>query len=568
MKKILGALLALIFLCLGGGEAGAAALLQQPDTWRFLPTTRQSVILTLGGLSQAEPLRAVLDMMQADGMRGTFFVTERELKRNSSNIELIRAYGMDLGLGLATVPGGTVADYREQIRRLRQEIQSRYGLECRVARQMAKAEEAEAAAMREAVLAEGCLLVGQGLNIVQSKHKSAATAAEVMQDIFGKWVTSLDRGEIIYLRTDFYENQALAAQVLHRVKQDKIDNIAYRHFHDSPEQNPANDSAYRVESLADVLADREHSYEFPVAREKLPRQMLSEPYKHKLEPRDFQEEFFRRYIGAPGVSEDDRMLKFTRREMQLADKSGVVKTVADNTVFLTFDDWGHDESINKLLYVLRKHHVPATFFIITRNMPTNPNLLRAVAGEGHEIGSHTDQHVPMSKRDERGHYAAVETAEEYREDVASSYEKLLDTVGDMELRPGRPALTRLLRPPTLAVSREGCQIILEEGYSYIVNGYGSTEDYGAVSLQSLVGIIENILHDKEHGQVRRGAIAIMHMSSTAPLTAQALDIVLEANEQRPEGDPNKFKVGLLGDYLTGDYDQRMRQVQPLPPLKK
>jgi hypothetical protein len=45
------------------------------------------------------------------------------------------------------------------------------------------------------------------------------------------------------------------------------------------------------------------------------------------------------------------------------------------------------------------------------------------------------------------------------------------------------------------------------------------------------------------------------MSSTADKTAKALDILLTHNDSLPEGHPEKFKVGLLGDYLTSDYDQ-------------
>jgi hypothetical protein len=62
--------------------------------------------------------------------------------------------------------------------------------------------------------------------------------------------------------------------------------------------------------------------------------------------------------------------------------------------------------------------------------------------------------------------------------------------------------------------------------------------------------------------VRRGAILIMHMSSTAKLTPKALDILLTANDKLPEGHPGKFKVALLGDYLTDGYDQRMRMAKP------
>ena len=94
--------------------------------------------------------------------------------------------------------------------------------------------------------------------------------------------------------------------------------------------------------------------------------------------------------------------------MALADQTGLVKTAAPQTVFLTFDDWGNDESINKLLYVLRKHRVNATFFIITKNIVHNPNLLRAIVADGNEVGSHTDHHVPMLRIDDKGHSCVIE----------------------------------------------------------------------------------------------------------------------------------------------------------------
>ena len=272
-------------------------------------------------------------------------------------------------------------------------------------------------------------------------------------------------------------------------------------------------------------------------------------------------EFFKRYVGAPEVGETDRMLDFSRVEMRQADRTGIVKTVADNTIFLSFDDWGSDDSINHILYVLRKHKVQGTFFVITWNIHNNPNLLRAIAAEGHEIGSHTDGHKPMTIQDEKGRQIPVQNPEEYNEDVRSSYEKLAATVGDMKLPSGRYALTRLLRPPTLAVSRMGVAAILNNGFTYVVNGSGSTEDYSTVSMESLVGILHNLTHE-EDGSVKRGAILVMHMSATSMRTSKALDMLLTANDSLPEGHPGKFKVGLLGDYLTGDYDQSMKQVKP------
>ena len=527
---------------------------------RFITTVNPSVIFTFGGLSEREPLEEILSEMALQGMRGTFFVTERELQRNGDNIARIVAAGQDLGIGLRPEAEADFDAYCAQIDRIRTALQTRYGVETNVVRQMSGADEE---AIGEAVSAMGCVLVGQSVNIVQSKHKDAQSAEEIMPQLFGRWTTSLNRGGIVYLRMDFYTRTALAAEMLRAVVAAKVDNIAYTEPGAGERQAEVEraESRYAILSVQDVLADTASQYTYPVDVNALPEEMRPYVRPVKLEGKAFSKEFFKRYIGAPEVGENDRMLGFSRNEIALADKTGIVKTVADNTIFLSFDDWGSDDSINHLLYVLRKHKVHGTFFIITWNIHNNPNLLRAIAAEGNEIGSHTNGHKPMTIQDEKERQIPVQSPEEYDEDVRSSYEKLAATVGDMKLPSGRYALTRMLRPPTLAVSHMGVATILNNGFTYVVNGSGSTEDYDAVTMESLVGILHHLTHEDD-GSVKRGAILVMHMSSTAARTAVALDMLLTANDSLPEGHPGKFKVGLLGDYLTGDYDQTMKQVKP------
>ena len=528
---------------------------------RFITSVKPAVIFTFGGLSKQEPLDDILHEMAVQGMRGTFFVTERELQRNGDNIARIVAAGQDLGIGLHPVEGADFADYCAQIEHIQTILRTRYGTETSVVRQMSGAEED---VIGEAVSAMDCVLVGQSVNIVQSKHRDAQTAEEVMSQLFGRWTTSLNRGAIAYLRTDFYTRPALAVEMLRAVVAAKVDNIAYTGFGSADTQaaREREESRYAVISVADGLRDTAAHYTYPVDLSTLPEEMRPCVRSPLLKGRSFSKEFFKRYIGAPEVGENDRMLGFSRSEIAQADRTGIVKSAADNTIFLTFDDWGSDDTINHLLYVLRKHTVHGTFFVITWNIHNNPNLLRAIAAEGNEIGSHTDGHKPMTVQDKKGRQVAVQSPKEYNEDVRSSYEKLAATVGDMRLPSGRAALTRLLRPPTLAVSRMGVAAILNNGFTYVVNGSGSTEDYDAVTMESLVGIMHRLTHEKD-GSVKRGAILVMHMSSTAARTAEALDILLTANDALPDGHPGKFKVGLLGDYLTGDYDQTMKQVQPV-----
>ena len=496
---------------------------------RFICSTKPAVIFTFGGLSKEAPLLEILEEMKAQGMRGTFFVTERELSRNRRNIELIRAYGQELGIGLRPEEGAGFDDYCAQIERIREGLRA-YGQETNVVRQMAGADEP---AIGEAVSALG---------------------------LFGRWTTSFNRGEIIYMRTDYYTHSTLAVELLRTLKREKVDNIAYV-THALPEERERERAAsgYACTSVLDVLGDTSALYTYPVDPATLPEEIRPYIRKEKLKGSAFSQEFCKRYVGAPEVSETDRMLGFSRMEMRRADRTGIVKTAPARTVFFTFDDWGSDDSINHLLAVLNKHRVHGTFFIITKNIHNNPNLVRAIVANGNEVGSHTDTHTPMCVQDKNGRNKAIMDEETYELDVRSSYEKLALTMGDMRLPSGRYALTRILRPPTLAVSRTGVASILHNGFDYVVNGSGSTEDYNAVSLESLVGILHRLTHEDD-GSVKRGAILVMHMSATAMRTAPALDMLLTANDRLPDDHPGKFKVALLGDYLTDGYDQRMKQI--------
>lgn len=64
-------------------------------------------------------------------------------------------------------------------------------------------------------------------------------------------------------------------------------------------------------------------------------------------------------------------------------------------VALTFDD-GPGPNTPAVLAELKKAGVPATFFVIGRNVKENPEVLRQVVAEGHEVGVHTWNHPDMT----------------------------------------------------------------------------------------------------------------------------------------------------------------------------
>jgi peptidoglycan/xylan/chitin deacetylase (PgdA/CDA1 family) len=59
---------------------------------------------------------------------------------------------------------------------------------------------------------------------------------------------------------------------------------------------------------------------------------------------------------------------------------------------LTYDDGPGPALTPQLLEVLRRHDVKATFFALGRRAQVAPEVLDAVADEGHEIGCHTLMH--------------------------------------------------------------------------------------------------------------------------------------------------------------------------------
>lgn len=66
------------------------------------------------------------------------------------------------------------------------------------------------------------------------------------------------------------------------------------------------------------------------------------------------------------------------------------------TVALTFDDGPDPTWTPKILEVLKRRGVKATFFMIGENAAAHPDLVRRVYADGHEIGNHSFTHPNMS----------------------------------------------------------------------------------------------------------------------------------------------------------------------------
>lgn len=71
-------------------------------------------------------------------------------------------------------------------------------------------------------------------------------------------------------------------------------------------------------------------------------------------------------------------------------------------VALTFDDGPDPVWTPPILAILRKAHVPATFFVIGENAMMHPGLLRQIVAQGSEIGNHSYTHPNLAQVWDRG----------------------------------------------------------------------------------------------------------------------------------------------------------------------
>jgi peptidoglycan/xylan/chitin deacetylase (PgdA/CDA1 family) len=66
---------------------------------------------------------------------------------------------------------------------------------------------------------------------------------------------------------------------------------------------------------------------------------------------------------------------------------------SENTIYLTFDDGPTPEITERVLEILDKHHIKATFFCIGDNVRKHPEIVQKILSKQHSVGNHTYSHL-------------------------------------------------------------------------------------------------------------------------------------------------------------------------------
>lgn len=149
---------------------------------------------------------------------------------------------------------------------------------------------------------------------------------------------------------------------------------------------------------------------------------------------------------------------------------------------LTFDDGPNDPHTLRLLEVLAKHEVRATFFLIGKYVQQRPEVAREIVQAGHLVGNHTFSHPLL----------IFKTPAEIKQQLLDCRAALQDAVGEHSNLFRPPFGGR--RPAVLRIARDlGLETIM-----WSVTGY----DWNAPSAE--------LIEKKVEGQIRGGDVILLH----------------------------------------------------------
>ena len=195
-----------------------------------------------------------------------------------------------------------------------------------------------------------------------------------------------------------------------------------------------------------------------------------------------------------------------------AGEDGALEAVTElqKTVYLTFDD-GPSKNTGKVLDVLKKYDVKATFFVIGKDMTEEGiGYLKRAVKEGHAIGMHTYCH------DYKKIYASVG-------DFLADYDKLRQEL--TELLGFAPNIFRFPGGSYCSYGKNIRKELMEEmtrrGYSYYDWNVSAEDSIGTVTAYSIRKNIFPRVYEVS------SPVILMHDSSINCLTAELLPEIIE-----------------------------------------
>lgn len=132
----------------------------------------------------------------------------------------------------------------------------------------------------------------------------------------------------------------------------------------------------------------------------------------------------------------------------LKGKGHFIGDTSKKNIYLTFDEGYENGYTPQILDTLKKHKVPAAFFVTGSYVKKNPDLIKRMHAEGHIIGNHSDTHPSMPSISNEQIVKELNTVEKQVQEI---------TKGKMHF----------FRPPRGEFNQRVLDVADQEGYSSI-----------------------------------------------------------------------------------------------------
>lgn len=207
-------------------------------------------------------------------------------------------------------------------------------------------------------------------------------------------------------------------------------------------------------------------------------------------------------------SDDKAQLESDAHGVQKAEKNK--ESQEERRVYLTFDD-GPSKNTKKILRVLDKYHIKATFFLTGREDEQSLELYREIAQRGHSIGMHSYTH----KYEE-----IYDSVEAFEEDLTRIQNRIQEAAG-VEC-----SLYRFPGGSSNQVSKlemqEFIKVLKEKEITYfdwnVECGDATYHDYTVKEL------VDNVMQDVVK---YRTSVVLMHDAENKTNTVKALSVIIE-----------------------------------------
>ncbi|QUE86520.1 LysM peptidoglycan-binding domain-containing protein [Exiguobacterium alkaliphilum] len=169
-------------------------------------------------------------------------------------------------------------------------------------------------------------------------------------------------------------------------------------------------------------------------------------------------------------------------------------------VALTFDDGADGANTNKILDILAKNNVKATFFLTGSGANNHPQYIKNIAAKGHQLGNHSYTHPDFTKL----------TATQMKSELDRT-EALVKSITGKTTKP-------IFRAPFGAVNSAVLSGVGAAGYGYTIQWNIDTIDWK--------GLTASQINTKVQTNIKPGSIVLMHTGAGAPGTPLALPTMI------------------------------------------